>query len=52
MARLPVGYFKFWPVRTRQEVQDVIPAGGMLAPVQIALKEGLNVASLTFERRP
>jgi len=53
LERPPQGYFQLWPVRTRQETEDVLAgAGGVSAPVQIALKEGLNVATLTFSKKP
>ncbi len=51
LERLPSGFFELWPVRTREELQNIIAGGAMSAPVQVALKEGLNVASMTFTRK-
>lgn len=53
LDRLPQGYFQLWPVLTRQEIQDVLAgSSGGSAPVQIGLKEGLNVATITFSKKP
>jgi hypothetical protein len=53
MERLPSGYYQFWPVRTKQEVEDVVASNGGngAAPVQVSLKPGVNVATLTFEKK-
>jgi len=52
MDHLPAGFLELWPVRTRDEVEEIVASGGRAAPLQVALKEGVNVASMTFTRRP
>ncbi len=51
IERLPAGYFELWPFRTAREMNDVLAAVSTDAPVQVTLKDGLNIASLTFSRK-
>jgi hypothetical protein len=48
LERLPPGFFELWPLRTRLEMRDTLATASSPAPVQVPVKEGLNVASLTF----
>lgn len=48
LERLPQGFFELWPIRKRDEAINIIAGGGVAAPVQVALKEGLNLARITF----
>ena len=48
LERLPQGFFELWPIRKLEEAINIIAGGGVSAPVQVALKEGLNLARITF----
>lgn len=48
---LPPGFMELWPVRgSEQEMKDITVTGAS-APVQISLKDGLNVATMTFSAK-
>ena len=49
MDRLPAGFLELWPI-SGAEHADVLSAG-VPAPVQVSLKEGLTVATMTFVRK-
>ncbi len=52
LERLPPSFFELWPLWTRQEMRDILATASSAAPVQVPVKEGLNLASLTFAPRP
>ena len=51
LDRLPTGFLELWPIRTKREWEQILAGGVASAPVQVALKDGLNVATMTFKRR-
>jgi len=46
--KLPPGFMELWPIRDVGSEPKLIAAGGGSAPVQVSLKDGLNVAKITF----
>lgn len=47
IERLPPGFLELWPIRTADEESNILAVAGS-APVQVSLKDGLNVAKMTF----
>ena len=52
LDRLPAGLIEMWPVRTHDEMMQVYGSGAVNAPVRVALQNGINVVTMTFERKP